>query len=256
MNVETLQEKYTCSECGTTVKPFHRFCHSCGDYLGDDAEHINIFNNTNLQGAFFFFIIYLFICLIIKFTNWFDSYDRLFWVEILLAVITILYAKVNWANIKPLLRFNNFKPLIIIAVITLAVSFSLLVNVLVTQLNVSVYRHDTEPMYNFYRIYTTPILIMIYSIAVMPALFEELAFRGVMYNYLNIILDEKMVVVVTAFAFGMLHLSFISLVWLIPFGILLAQMRRKYQTIWYGIIFHFTFNLVACLYDLHKQGLL
>ena len=99
-----------------------------------------------------------------------------------------------------------------------------------------------------------PALVMIYSIALYPAIFEELAFRGVLYNYLNTFLDERLVVIVTGFTFGIMHLSFISLFWLVPFGILVGAMRKRFGTIWYGVIFHFTFNLVAVLFDLYRHG--
>ena len=108
--------------------------------------------------------------------------------------------------------------------------------------------------YNRYSVYSMPALIMIYSIALNPAIFEELAFRGVLYNYFQFLFDEKLVVIVTGFMFAIVHLSLISLFWLVPFGILVGAMRKRFGTIWYGIIFHFTFNLIAVLFDLYKNG--
>ena len=95
---------------------------------------------------------------------------------------------------------------------------------------------------------------MVYSIALVPALFEELAFRGILYNYLGSFLDGHLTVMVTAFVFAAIHLNFFSLIWLVPFGVLIATLRRKYNTLWYGIIFHFVFNITACLFDLYRQG--
>src|SRR4249920_1795348 len=102
------EEILSCHECESSVKGYHRFCYNCGAYLGSNAEKISIFNNNKLQNAFFFYLIYLFVCLTVKYTNWFDSYDNLFWVELLLGGVTILFAATNSASIKPLLRFNNF----------------------------------------------------------------------------------------------------------------------------------------------------
>jgi len=75
-----------------------------------------------------------------------------------------------------------------------------------------------------------------------------------MYNYCASFLDERLVVAVTAFLFAIMHLSLLSLVWLIPFGFFIGHLRRKYDTIWYGIVFHFIFNLTACCIDLYRQG--
>lgn len=247
------EEIFTCEECDSTVKPFHRFCHNCGAYLGSNAEQISIFNNSNLQTAFFFYIIYLFVCLTVKYTDWFNSYDQLFWIEILLAVITLFFAKTNFRSLKPLLRFNNFSWLTLLGVIVAAVIFSSIVNIFITEINISFFGTNIN-LYEGYRIYQFPVLIMFYSIAFVPAIFEELAFRGVLYNYLVTMLDERLVVMVTGFAFAAIHLNFFSLIWLVPFGIFIGSLRRKYNTLWYGVIFHFVFNITACVFDLYREG--
>ena len=143
-----------------------------------------------------------------------------------MAAIAIVYAKLNWAQIKPVLRFNNFRWSVLISLIAIAVLFSLVVNISVSQINVSLFRSNTN-LYDPYRIYEFPVLVMIYSIALMPALFEELAFRGVLYSYLSRFLDDRLVVMVTGFVFAAIHLNFFSLVWLIPFGIFIGSLRRK-----------------------------
>lgn len=250
---ENTGQIYLCDECGSTVKNHNRFCYHCGSFLGYKIEEINIFNNAKLQNAFFFYAGYLFICLCVKYTGWFRSYDRLFWVEILLAVITLFFAKANWPSIKPLLRFNNFRWYILLAVICGAVIFSSVVNVSINQINISIFRTQYS-LFDGYRLYEFPVLIMFYSVALMPAIFEELAFRGVLYGYLNSFLNGRLTVIVTGFVFAAIHLNFFSLIWLIPFGVLIGALRKKYNTIWYGILFHFAFNITACLFDLYRQG--
>ena len=252
---EQPEEKYSCEECDSSVKSYHRFCHNCGAFLGSDAEKISIFNNSNLRTAFIFYIIYLVVCLSVKYTDWFTSYDSLFWVEILLAAVTILFAKANWHAIKPVLRFNHFNVTVLLLVILSAIAFSSIVTLSINQINISVFHTDNN-MFESYRIYQFPVLVMFYSVALVPALFEELAFRGIIYNYLSTFLNESLVVTVTGFVFAAIHLNFFSLIWLVPFGILIGTLRRKYNTIWYGVIFHFVFNITACLFDLYNQGIL
>ena len=249
----TVPEKYYCEACDSEVKGFHRFCHHCGEYLGHDGTRISLFNHSKLQSAFKFFIIYLFVCLVVHFTNWFDEYDRLFWVEILLGSVTLYFVWMNFSEIKPVLRFRNFSVVRLTGCISLAAFTSFIVNIIVSKLNISFFGTDAS-YYGRYSVYTMPALVMVYSIAVSPAIFEELAFRGVIYNYLNSFLDERLVVIVTGFTFAIMHLNFISLFWLVPFGILVGSMRRRFGTIWYGVIFHFVFNFVAVLFDLYKQG--
>lgn len=243
----------TCDECNGWVNEEDRFCHTCGNYLGADAVTINVFNNADLRGVFVFYFIYLFVCLLIKHTSWFNTYDQLFWVELLLAAVTLRFVWVNWDEIKPVLRFNNFRWKLVAGVIAIAAAGSALVSLSAMELNVTFFQSEVS-YFDSYRLYNYPILVMIYSIALMPAIFEELAFRGVMYNYCNHFLDERLVVAVTAFLFAIMHLNLVSIIWLIPFAFFIGNLRRKYNTLWYGIIFHFTFNLVACLFDLFRQG--
>jgi len=253
MKINQAKETGCCEICDKEVKSYHRFCYNCGSYLGSDGMRQSLYKNSGLQPAFSFFFIYLFICLFVHSTDLFDDYSRLFWIELFLAVITLLYAAANFRSIKPLLRFRNFTFLRLAGCISLAVIASVVINIIVSKLNISFFGTDAG-YYSRYSVYSMPALIMIYSIAINPAIFEELAFRGVIYNYLENFLDEKLVVIVTAFMFAIVHLSLISLFWLVPFGVLTGAMRKRFNTIWYGIIFHFTFNLIAVLFDLYKNG--
>lgn len=253
MNVQQSTKILYCKRCNKEVKAHQKFCYNCGSYLGTNSLQTNFYNNVSLKSAFTFFCIYLFVCIVVHFTDVFNAYSRLFWVEILIAVITLVYVQKNFHAIKPLLKFRNFNFIILIVSIAIAVVASVIVNLVVTKLNISFFGTNSG-YYNRYSIYTMPVLIMVYSIAVNPAIFEELAFRGVIYNYLNNFLDARLVVIITAFMFAIVHLNLISLLWLIPFGILVGVMRKRYGTIWYGVIFHFVFNFIAVLFDLHRNG--
>lgn len=246
-------QTYYCDACNEKVKSYHRYCYNCGEYLGTNGATISVFNNSSLQGAFIFFMIYLFVCLSVQFTGWFNNYNKLFWVEIFLAALTLFFAARNFNAIKPLLHFRNFNFVRLIGCISLALTSSLIVNIIISKFNFSFFGTDTS-YYALYSGYSMPVTLMIYSIAIYPAIIEELAFRGVLYNYLNTILNERLVIIVTGFMFGIMHLSFISLFWLVPFGILVGIMRSRFGTLWYGVIFHFTFNLVAVFFDLYMHG--
>ena len=91
ITTNSADEGYYCDACNSRVKGYHRFCYNCGEYLGSDGTRIRFFNNHNLRSAFIFLsCIYLF-ALLVQFTNWFDSYDQLFWVEIFLAAFTFFH---------------------------------------------------------------------------------------------------------------------------------------------------------------------
>lgn len=253
MRIHQTNETGYCEICDKEIQSYHRYCYNCGGYLGFDGMQQSLYKNRALQSAFSFFFIYLFICLFVRFTDFFDNYSRLFWIEILLAAITLSYTAANFRNLKPALIFRNISFIRLTGCISLAAIASVIINIIVSRLNISFFRTDAG-YYGRYSIYSMPALVMIYSIALNPAIFEELAFRGVIYNYLKSFLDERLVVIVTGFMFAIVHLSLISLFWLIPFGILTGAMRKRFGTIWYGVIFHFTFNLIAVFFDLYKNG--
>jgi len=251
--MERIINSAVCETCSNEVKSFHRFCYNCGSYLAPAGTHVSIHKNKNLQSAFLFFFIYLFVCLVVRFTGLFNNYNNLIWVEVFLGAVILIYAAINFRGIKPILKFRNFNWIRLTGCISLAVIASVIINILISQLNISFFGTD-ESFYGRYSIYSMPVLVMVYSIAVYPALFEELAFRGIIYNYLNSFLNEQLVVIITGFMFAIVHLNFISLFWLVPFGVLVGAMRKRFGTIWYGVIFHFTFNLIAVLFDLYKNG--
>ncbi len=253
MNISYTNENGYCKICDKEIKNYHRYCYNCGGYLGFDGMHQSLFQNRGLQSAFSFFFIYLIVCLFVRFTDFFDDYSRLFWIEILLAVITIAYASANFRNLKPALIFRNISFVRLTGCISLAAIASVIINIIVSKLNISFFGTDAG-YYGRYSIYSMPALLMVYSIALNPALIEELAFRGIIYTYLKTFLDERLVVIITAFMFAIIHLSLFSLFWLVPFGILAGAMRKRFGTIWYGVVFHFTFNLIAVLFDLYKNG--
>jgi membrane protease YdiL (CAAX protease family) len=242
-----------CEECESPIRSHHRYCPNCGAYLATEAITVSIFNNAHLRNIFIFYFLYLFVCLAVKHSPSLNTYNELFWIEIVLAVVTLGFVKLNWPGIKPILKFNNFNWITLSTVVFLGALASFSVSFVVKELN-GTYFHSEVNYYETYRLYTFPTFVMIYSIAVMPAVFEELAFRGIMYNYCSNFLDDRLVVAITAFLFAIMHLSMVSLVWLIPFGFFIGNLRRKYNTLWYGIVFHFVFNLVACLFDLYRQG--
>ena len=79
--------------------------------------------------------------------------------------------------------------------------------------------------------------------------FEELAFRGYLYNQLRKVTSDKNTIIATAFLFALIHFSFLSLIWIFPFGLLLGYFRKKYNTLWLGMIIHFIHNFIVLMLD-------
>lgn len=215
-------------------------------------EQADIFNNEKVRWGVIFYALYLFVCLLIKHTSWFTTYDRLFPMELLLAFITLCFVVANYKALRPVLSLRGLKPGMALLSVLMAVAFSIITHRIIAYLPIQV-RNAGVHYYSSFHHYFSPTLVMIYSVAFMPAIFEELAFRGVLYHYFSGVTDERRVVFITAVIFSAMHLNSISLLWLFPLGLLLGYLRKKHHTVWYGVLFHFTFNFLICLQLLYRH---
>lgn len=94
-----------------------------------------------------------------------------------------------------------------------------------------------------------PMLYAVIFTAVFPALFEELAFRGVIFSRGRGVFSLKQTIWVSSILFTFLHLSVLSFVWILPFALLLGWLRARYRTVFYGMIIHFLHNFTAVLLE-------
>ena len=100
-----------------------------------------------------------------------------------------------------------------------------------------------------YEAYTNTFFWVLIFYTVIPPIFEELAFRGFLFNQLRTIVSPSVTILATAFIFALIHFSWISIVWIFPFGIVLGYLRHRYNTLWLGMIIHFIHNLLVVLLD-------
>ena len=243
----------TCMNCGAKLTVEARFCSSCGL-----AQTISKTYESNWQrmliGLAFFFGLLIIICLIGNFSNN-TEIGFLLLVDIMFMVITITGVGLSWNNIKPFLRWKSFNVLKVIGYSVLSIILAVIVNVIVNWLNKSMFGIETY-YYEAFSHLKYAKLIVILMIAVQPAILEELAFRGVIQGGLSRIIEPQQTIYLTAFLFAIVHMSLLSLFWLIPFAILLSYLRNKENTLWYGIIMHFFFNATACFLEFFRLDVL
>jgi hypothetical protein len=86
-------------------------------------------------------------------------------------------------------------------------------------------------------------------VAVQPAIFEELAFRGVVFSALRRVLESREAVLVTALMFMILHLSVLSFPHLLLIGLVLGWLRVRTGSLVPGMFLHFTHNLLCVAWE-------
>jgi len=88
--------------------------------------------------------------------------------------------------------------------------------------------------------------VTILAIRISPGVFEELLFRGILQNGLQVSpLGRKGALMVTAALFAVAHRSTVSMIPLFAVGLLLGYIALQTGTIWYGMVLHATFNFTA-----------
>jgi membrane protease YdiL (CAAX protease family) len=106
----------------------------------------------------------------------------------------------------------------------------------------------------------TPIqwTVTILAISVSPGLFEELLFRGLLQNGLQVSpLGRKGALLVTAGLFSVAHVPGQGLLTTIPLflvGLLLGYVALQSGTIWYGVLLHAAFNFTVLWFASVSMG--
>ena len=226
------------------------YCSSCGKR--QDAAFSVVYNeefiSKKLYSILAFYVLQLIICLISGIGTYFDTYPNHTILDISFVVITLVFFGLNFKAILPLLKFKRVKLKLLLAFILIAILSSVAISYVVDLLNRFLFNQEYTYTYAFSNV-DNKLFWMIISIGLMPAIAEELAFRGVFYNQLKTFLKPAQLVWVTSILFTTIHLSALSALWILPLALILAQLRRKYLTLWYGMAIHFAFNTTAVIID-------
>lgn len=244
-----LETQPVCSHCQAPYQRGDSFCQMCGKELVAEPpeEFDDVF--VPLRPVLLYYFALLLVLGLYKFTDTFpDGWQGLVVITGITTVITLGFCIESWGSTRQLYTFRGFRWSVMGLTVAGAVLGSFVVTLVADFINASF--HD-DVFYDTYLFSDTafPLLFSTLMIAVEPALFEEVAFRGFLFTSLARIAKGGNAVYISAFLFGIMHLSIISLLWLVPIGIAFAELRRRYNTLWYGMAGHFTYNLCIVLYE-------
>ena len=244
---------YQCTHCQLATAADARFCNHCGRLQSIHAAE-GVQKQQRLITLTVFFGVHLLVCLLANFTSYTRGLIPLFIVDAVLSSFTLVYVVLFWNELRHLFRWAHFSLLKLCCYGATAVLGAILVNYAVKWVNKTIF--DAESYYyDAFSHLKYAKLVTILMVALQPAIFEELAFRGVMQEGMNKITDTKQAMFITAFLFAILHMSFISFFWLLPFALWLGHVRMKEDTIWYGMVIHFCFNTTACFLEFFELNL-
>jgi hypothetical protein len=95
-----------------------------------------------------------------------------------------------------------------------------------------------------------PLWTMFLLISVMPAIFEELAFRGVIQSSLERVLNARDAWLIQAALFSVIHLSPLMFPSHFLMGLCFGYMRRRSRSIYPGMLLHAGWNALVLIKDL------
>ena len=93
---------------------------------------------------------------------------------------------------------------------------------------------------------TTDIILYFVSAAVLPAIFEELVFRGICISCLRP-MGTKFAVIVSAVIFGLSHVDPLQSLFAFLFGLLIGGAFVATGSIWPGVLLHFFNNSISVI---------
>ena len=91
--------------------------------------------------------------------------------------------------------------------------------------------------------------IAILTFAILPAILEELVFRGILYKIIkNITAKKHLSMVISALIFSLFHFQVLSFIPIMLVGILLAFLYEKTNNLLNAMLLHFTFNAIQIVF--------
>lgn len=229
-----------CSTCHNHVPDHAIYCGKCGSKIEKPGDHSDYLKRIK-KIAVFFFVLLGYIA-VLSFTSFGSHYTETLILDLLFAAIILVFYLFNRKETNRLLRFDNPRWHVVLMIVLLAPMLALLVSFIADFLNESIFDTSQNAYYQHFLSSPAPLTLSIISIGLFPAIFEEIAFRGIIFNDLLKLTRLKSVIVISAILFTILHLSLISILWIFPMGLAFGYFRAKYRTMWYGIIGHFVYN--------------
>lgn len=231
-----------CESCGSQLQITDRFCGNCGKEHSVELERPPVDVYTVLSPSLIYYFITLALLAVYKLTPAFeDDFESFLFISAVDVLIVVWFAIYAFKDLVPLFSIKNFRLSIACLTVLSALAGSVFISWFANILNLAI---SDDVFYNTYLFADTsyPFLFATLLLCVQPAIFEEVAFRGFLFNNIQKLSTPKGTVYITSFIFGILHLAIVSMLWLVPIGLAFAFLRLRYNTIWYGVIGHFTYN--------------
>lgn len=240
-----------CKNCNYIFETEVKFCSQCGQAVVKNVSSTKLKKVATIIGFYVAMLVYMLLVYYVE-TTFPNNLEAEIIVVIGFACIVLGFASFD---LKPVLQLYNNKAIkfkhIVFAVIAPVVT-SFVVYFFIRFINSLVAEGASVNYFQEYLYLDYPLFWATFFIALMPAVIEELAFRGVLFNALKEVTTTRLTIIATAFLFAVIHFSIFSFLWIFPFGLLLGFLRSRYYTLWLGMIIHFIHNFIILMIDYYN----
>lgn len=165
------------------------------------------------------------------------------------ALIVLAFAGRRYRDLRPLLAFPRLTRRLALELFAVALIFIVGVNAYFASI-----QYLGTPIAHVAAAYQKsgwPVWSMFVLVSIMPAVFEELAFRGVIQTALENVFNQREAWLIQAALFSILHLSPIIFPSHFLMGLCLGLMRLRSQSLYPGMILHALWNAFVLSEELH-----
>lgn len=162
--------------------------------------------------------------------------------------VFLLFLKKDEATFFEVLPYNvGLKPLTALLIIALAYLMIPLTGLL-SQIG-AIFGGDMLEIFTAQlNLQDKPFPELLFELAVVPAVFEELYFRGILYAGFKKARGAKFAIIFTAILFGFFHMNLQQLIYAAVLGVVIGIIREATGSMWAGVLYHFINNGRAAMY--------
>ena len=231
-----------CPVCATAFKDAAAFCASCGRRRG-------AFETEGVGFAIRFYLALLAVQILamVLVRTGTATFTAIVFATGALAIVTFVTAGVHHELALPAYRRIGFGPLGYVLILIAAPVVILAIASYVHGLAHAFGIHQDE--LEAFEGHGVPAMLGVIALA--PPVFEELAFRGLIYGALAKSLQRSEAYLISSFAFAMLHMSIPSLLTHLPLGLYLCWLRERSGSMYPPMFAHFCHNLGVVLVEMY-----
>ncbi len=176
-----------------------------------------------------------------------DTHIILFSTQCIIALIPLLYSLYIKCDFKETfsLKYFHYKyillgiPLVLISLFGVVIIQNILISIIPS---LQTFVENFSNMISFDSLY-----IQVFLVAIMPAICEELFFRGFLLKAFNVDKHPFTIILITSILFGIYHMNILQFFTGLLLGSVLGFITYKSKSIYPAIILHFMNNFIAIL---------